>query len=97
LKTSRFAAVGEDERALLAQRRVVRFVELVGVPPHELVFECARRQPTQARRRREGRQRLRLGPDYIAMHVRRPHFEAGNVAIVVDVRLPRGNRDIEVG
>ena len=97
LEDQQVAPVREDERPLLAQRRVERFVELVGIPPHELVFERARRQPLEARRRREGRQRLRLRPHDVAVHVRRTHLQPRNVAIVLDVRLPRGNRDVEVG
>ena len=31
------------------------------------------------------------------MHVRRADLQARDVAIVVDVRLPRGQRDVEVG
>jgi len=31
------------------------------------------------------------------MHVRRAHLQAGNLAIVVQVLLPRGQGDVEVG
>ncbi len=67
------AAVRQHEGALVAQRGVEGVVQAIGIAPHELVFQLARRQRLQAGGFGKSLQHRRLDPHHVAMHVRRPH------------------------
>ena len=97
LEDQQVPRVREHEGALLAQRGVVPLVEPVGVAPDELVLQRARRQVVQPGGLGEGPQHVRLDPHRITVDVGRPDLEAGDVAVVVHVRLARGDRHVEVG
>ena len=97
LEDQQVARVREDEGALLAQGGVVRVVEPVGVAPDELVLQRARLQVLQPGGLGEDLQHVRLDPHHVAVHVGRTDFQAGDVPIVVDVRLAHREGHVEVG
>ena len=98
LEDQQVSRVREHEGALLAQRGVEGVVEPVGVAPDELVLQRrAARGPAGPSVSAKALQHVRLDPHHVAVHVRRPDLQARDVAIVVDVRLPRGEGDVEVG
>ena len=83
------SSVGEDEGALVAERGVVVVVEPVGIPPDEFILEIAGTKGLRAPLRGEGFQDIGLCAHHIPVHIRRTHLEPGNIAIVVNMRLPR--------
>jgi hypothetical protein len=91
------APVRENEGALLAERGVEGVVEKVGVPPDELVLQLAGRKAFELRRSGECAQHIGLHADDVAVDVRRADLESGDIAVVVDVGLARGQGDVEVG
>ncbi len=95
LEDQEVAGVREHEGALLAQRRVVLVVELVGVAPYELVFQRPRLQVLKAGRLSEFAQHLGLDPHGVPVHVRRAHFQA-DLPVVLDVRLAHRAGHVEM-
>ncbi len=91
------AAVRQHEGALVTERRIEGVVQAIGIAPNKLIFQLARRQRLQPGGLRKRLEHRRLDPNDIAVHVGRPHFEAGDVAVIANVILPRGQRHVEVG
>ena len=96
LEDQEISSVREDEGALFAERCVVLVVEPIGIPIDEFIFEIAGRKAFQSGLCGKGFQNIRLCAHDIAVHVRRTHLESRDVAIVVDMRLPRGQGHFEV-
>ncbi len=83
------SSVREDEGALVAERGVVGVIEPVGISIDEFIFEIAGRKAFKSGLRGKGFQNIGFCAHHIPVHIRRADLESGNVAIVVNMGLPR--------
>ncbi len=97
LEDQLIAAVRQYEGTLVAQRGVEGVIQFVGIAPHELVFQLARGERLQSGGFGKRLQHRGLDPHHVAVHVGRPYRQSGNVAVIGDVILARGQRHVEIG
>ena len=95
LEDQLIAAVRQYEGTLVAQRGVEGVIQFVGIAPHELVFQLARGERLQSGGFGKRLQHRGLDPHHVAVHVGRPYRQSGNVAVIGDVILARGQRHVE--
>jgi hypothetical protein len=85
LQDEEIPSVRKDKSFLLPESIIVSLVESERVLVNKLVFCLAPAQAFESLTRDEGVQYLRLYPDKVSPHVRRPNLQAMDVAVIVDV------------